>query len=76
MTDPLTDEERQAIAEACLADPQGWLPWPEYLPLVEGLVERGLLTRRMIDGQSVYRPSAEFRAAAALHAAYGQQSWN
>lgn len=30
MTDraPLTEEQCQAIAEACLADPHGWCPYP------------------------------------------------
>ena len=47
MTDreQLTDEHCQAIAEACLADPHGWCPYPENLPLAEWLRERGDLVR-------------------------------
>jgi len=67
--EPLTDEESQAIAEACACDPHGWVPRPENLPLAERLAVRGNLVRRMVDGRAVYYPSAEFKAAAALHAA-------
>ena len=65
----LTDEENQAIAEACACDPEGWVPRPEYLPLAEGLRERGTFTRKMKAGKAVYFPSAEFKQAASLHAA-------
>jgi len=74
--EPLTEEQMQAITEACVCDPAGWVPHPENLPLAERLVTRGNLVRRMIDGKAVYHPSGEFKAAAALQAAIGEQSPN
>ena len=74
--EPLTDEEKQAIAECCVCDPIGWTPHPENLPMAEQLVTRGNLVRRMVDGKAVYHPSGEFKAAAALQAAIGEQSPN
>jgi hypothetical protein len=67
--EPLTDEQKQAIAEACVCDPHGWVPRPENLPLAEKLRERGTFTRTMECGRAVYRPSDEFKRAATMHAA-------
>lgn len=66
--EPLTDDELQAITEACACDPAGWVPHPENLPLAERLVDRGTFTRTMECGKAVYRPSERFKHAASLHA--------
>jgi hypothetical protein len=69
MTQPLTEEECQAVVEACAAYPNGWSPHPEYLPLAERLRERGTFIRVIRAGKATYEPSPEFRAAAASNAA-------
>jgi hypothetical protein len=74
--EPLTAEECEAIAECCVCDPAGWVPRPENLPLAEGLRERGTFTRSMECGKAVYRPSEQFKHAAALAAAIGDPSPN
>jgi len=76
MRDPLTDEQCQAVVEVVMAEPNGWMPHPEYRPLADDLVERGTFSRRVIDGQTVYFASPEFLGAGALHAAMGEPSLN
>jgi hypothetical protein len=71
MRPPLTREEMQIVVEACVCWPNSWVPRDEALPSAERLVTRGLLTRKMSDGESHYFASDRLRGAAALHAALG-----
>jgi hypothetical protein len=69
----LSDEECQAIAEACACHPNGWVPHDENLPLAERLRERGILARSLRNNGTVvvYHVSAQFVAASAQNAAMG-----
>jgi hypothetical protein len=72
----LTEEECHCVVEVCLAEPNGWVPHNENLPLAERLARRGLVKRRMEHGEPVYRLTEEFKMAAALDAAIGDISLN
>jgi hypothetical protein len=70
--EPLTADELQAVAEALVAEPIGWVPHDEHLPLAERLVGRGIFSRIMRAGEATYRISAAFNGALALDQALGR----
>ena len=66
---PWTNDELLAVREVALAMARheaGITPHPAYLPTYERLRERGVLTRKLLDGEPSYRAAEHFKQKAML----------